>query len=146
MSEGGAMKMIRLIVGLMVLGLAGCAMGVKDDGSNARQESLHMSVSFQDSYRRADAYARHCHTSNSLWKGSFNVDGDLFTDIKQGVVRVNMPNNGRDLERFEIAATGLDESEVKITMWDVGAWDDREMTAAKRSITTGIPVCRKDIL
>lgn len=134
-----------MLAAVAVLWLAGCSVGIREDGSNAIRRSFAAPVTYQEAYRRADAYARHCRTSNSLWKGSFNVDGDLFTDTQKGVVRINMPNGGRDLERIDIAAAGGASSEVGITAWGVGVWDEREVAAAKASILTGTPTCRKDV-
>lgn len=132
----------------MVIALAvisGCSAGIKDGGQGAVRISFSTSITYQEAYRRADAYARHCHTSNSLWKGSFNVGGDLYSDTGKGIVRINMPQAGRDLERIEISSTGPSSSDVAITAWGVGIWDEREMAAAEASILTGKPVCRKDI-
>jgi hypothetical protein len=136
------LKCVSVLVAAMLV--AGCSVGIKDDGQGALKTSFKAPVNYQEAYRRADTYARHCRTSNSMWKGSFNVDGDVFTDTKKGVVRINMPNAGRDLERIEIEDS-MGQSNVSVTAWGVGLWDDREIAAAKASIMTGVPVCRKDM-
>ena len=102
-------------------------------------------MGYQEAYRRADNFARQCHTTtNYFLKTSFNVSGDLFTDNRSGVVRINLPNSGGDLEVIKIRSINDKLSEILITVWDVGIWDKKEMLAAKESILSGTPTCRMD--
>ena len=134
-----------MLVALAALGLAGCAFGIKEDATNAAVTRFTLPVSYQVAYHRAEAFARHCHMSDSMWSGSMNVDADLFTETKTGVVHINMPGGGRDLERIEITAVG-DASNIALNTWKVGVWDEIEIMAARKSMTEGTPVCRNKVL
>lgn len=134
------MKRVLCIIAL--IWLSGCSLGIRDDGSNAIHASSHALITYQEAYRRADAYARHCRTSTNWFKGSFDVNGNLYSDNRTGVVHISMPANGKDLERIEIAASKHGGSDVTVTAWGVGVWDAREVAAARTSIETGTPICR----
>jgi hypothetical protein len=122
--------------------ITGCSVGIKPDSGKYPHIEFTVNVGYQEAYRRADTFARHCHTSTSVFKGSFNVGGNLFTDNKSGVVRVNLPRAGRDLELIDIQSSGNGSSTVKVTVWGVGIWDEQEMQAAKHSILSDIPTCK----
>jgi hypothetical protein len=130
-----------MLLALMFVGLAGCTLGMKEDGSNAVADTFSVPASYQVAYRRADAYARHCHGVQSPLKDAMSVTGDLFSDTRSGVIRITSPSGGNDLERIAIAETN-GQSSVTIKRWDVGIWDARETSAAKSAIATGNPVCR----
>jgi hypothetical protein len=134
-------------LGILVIVLAlcftvGCSVGIKPDSGEYPHVQFTANVGYQEAYRRADTFARHCHTSTNLFKGSFNVDGNLFTDNKSGVVRVNLPRAGRDLELINIQSNGASSSTVKVTVWGVGIWDEQELQAAKQAILSGTPTCK----
>lgn len=140
---------MRLIVCTFVaaslLAIAGCAMGIKENGQGAVRDSFHAPITYQEAYRRADAYARHCRTSTNWFKGSFQVDGNLYADNQTGVIHITAHGPGKDLERIEIAAAKNGGSDVTVTAWGIGIWDAREIAAARQSIETGTPVCRGDL-
>jgi len=133
--------MRHVLLGIGVCLLAGCSVGIKDGDVGSLKAQFSAPVTYQEAYRRAGAYARHCRTSTNILRESFDVGGDLFTDTEKGVVRISAPGTGKDLERIDIAKDG-DGASVTVTAWGTGIWDEREMEAAKQSIVTGTPTCR----
>jgi hypothetical protein len=134
--------MKRVGIALALITLSGCTLGIKEDGSNALHDSFHVAATYQETFRRADAFARHCHTSTNMLASSFNVSGNLYTDKQAGEVRINVPSAGRDLEIIKISAAQDGGSNVSVDTWDRNMWDEREMAAARRSIESGTPSCR----
>jgi hypothetical protein len=120
----------------------GCSVGIKADSSDYPHIQFKAQIGYQEAYRRAEAFARHCHTSTNPLKASFNVGGNLFTDIHSGIFRINLANVGRDLEIIKIRSINDNISETTITVWGVGIWDEKEMLAAKQSILTGTLTCK----
>jgi len=129
-------------MGLLLL-VAGCAMGIREDGRGAAHDAFHAPLTYQQAYRRADAYARHCHANTSWFSGSFNVNGNLYTDNHTGVVHVTAAAAGGDLERIEVAEARDGGSDITVTVWNAGIWDARELAAARASIETGTLTCRQ---
>lgn len=127
---------------VVAVALNGCALGIKEDGSNALHDSFHVDATYQEAFRRADAFARHCHTSTNLLASSFNVSGNLYTDKQFGEVRINVPSAGRDLEIIKVSAAQGGGSNVSVATWDRNVWDAREMAAVRKSIESGTPSCR----
>jgi hypothetical protein len=134
--------MKRIGIALALLALSGCTLGIKEDGSNALHDSFHVDATYQETFRRADAFARHCHTSTNMLAASFNVSGNLYTDKQAGEVRVNLPSAGRDLEIIRVAASADGGASVSVDVWNRNRWDERELAAARRSIESGTPTCR----
>lgn len=130
-----------VLIAVMAL-LSGCVVGIKEDGSNALHDSFHVDATYQEAFRRADAFARHCHTSTNPLASSFNVSGNLYTDQQAGEVRINVPSAGRDLEIIKVSAAQGGGSHVSVDTWDRHMWDEREMAAARKSIESGTPSCR----
>ena len=125
--------------------VAGCSIGIKPDSLDSPHIKFEVPMGYQESYRRAETFARQCHTStNYLLKTSFNVSGTLFTDNRSGVVHINLPRAGGDLEVIKIRSINDKLSEILITVWGVGIWDKKELLAAKESILSGTPTCRPD--
>jgi len=70
------------------------------------------------------------------------VSGNLYTDKKTGILRVNTPRWGNDLERVEISAIDARSSSVTITVFGKYQWDKEGIQALRKSIETGRTVCR----
>ncbi|MFY3148489.1 BPTD_2524 family lipoprotein [Achromobacter xylosoxidans] len=128
--------MIRLAFVSLLIGLAGCAFGISHDGTDP-SASFEVDSSYQEVYRRADAYPRHC-----LQLPDQIVTGNLYHDTRSGVVRVNSPASAKPLEEIEIKDSGASRTQVTVTVWGVGIWDEGELAAAKESIASGKPMCR----
>lgn len=128
--------------GLMgiIAALSGCSVGIKPDHSSPSMRFV-APVNYQEAFRRADNYARTCHTSRSFMRGSFDVTGNLYTDNQTGVVHITAGRIGTDLERIDIAAEGQQQAKVTVTVWGTGIWDDSEIEAVKYSVQTGTPIC-----
>lgn len=128
--------MRKLILSAALASLGGCAFGISNDGTDPTQ-TFEVSSPYQETYRRADAYPRHC-----LQLPDQIVTGNLYHDTKSGVVRVNSPASGKPLEVFDIKELADGRSEVTITVWGVGIWDEGELQAARTSMETGKNTCR----
>jgi hypothetical protein len=133
---------ITLIIYSIIFLVAGCSIGINTDSTDYPYIKFAVPTGYQEAYRRAEIFARQCHTSTNPFKGSFNVSGNLFTDNHSGVVRINLPSAGRDLEIIKIRSINDNLSEITIIVWGVGIWDEKEMLAAKQSILTGTPTCK----
>lgn len=125
----------------LTLALGGCAIGIKEGSSRTIIGTFTVDVSYQETYRRAEAFERQCHTSTGL-NGSFSVSGNVYTDKSLAELRVASKNEfGGDLTQISIEQKG-EGSEVSVKLWGVGIWDDRELRALKESITSGSVICR----
>lgn len=135
--------MRNVVVGMCaLLAIPGCTLGIKDDASNAIHDSFHVGISYQEAYRRADAFAHQCHTSANALRGSFNVSGNLYTDSRAGEVRINLPSYGKDLETIRVVAAANGGADVTVSAWGRGMWDAGELAAVRSSIESGQPTCR----
>lgn len=137
------MTIRNMVAGICALvALSACTLGIKDDASNAIHDSFHVGISYQEAYRRADAFARQCHTSTNALRGSFNVSGNLYTDSQAGEVRINLPSYGKDLETIRVVAAANGGADVAVSVWGHGMWDVGELAAVRSSIESGQPTCR----
>jgi hypothetical protein len=121
---------------LAVVGLAGCS-GI-EPGKTYPHETFTTSITYQEAYRRAQAYAHTC-------LSTFDTTGDLYTDNRTGVVRVSIPKflyTGKESLRADIAAKGDDQTQVIVTVDGVGVFDMAQIAAAKESIESGKPTCK----
>jgi len=134
-------RIVRALFATSLLALSACVAGIKENGQGAARDSFHAPTTYQEAYRRADAFARHCH-ANTDW---FKVAGNLYTDNQTGVVHITAPSATGDLERIDIATAKDGGSDVTVTAWSKGIWDAREIAAARQSIETGTPVCRSEM-
>lgn len=128
--------MRKLLLCTALISLGGCAFGISHDGTDPTQ-TFEVAGTYQEAYRRADAYPRHC-----LQLTDQIVTGNLYHDTKTGVVRVNSPASGKPLEVIDIKELTEGRSQVTITVWGVGVWDEGELQAARASIETGQNTCR----
>lgn len=129
---------LRATLSIAVLTLNGCAISISDDSPSITVDSK---ASYQDAYRRADAFARTCHSEGNPLAGSFIVSGNLYSDNQTGVVRIQHSSFGKDLMRTEIAATPTGSRSV-IRVAGAGMWDERELQAISGAIRTGTITCR----
>ena len=123
--------------------LSACSVGIKPGDAGAIKETFHVDTPYQETYRRADTFARICHSSNnSVWKPSFNVTGNLYTDQQKGVLHVSPEALATDVERIDIISAPSGGTDVVVTVWGMHQWDQGEVEAAHRSIGSGKPICR----
>ena len=135
----------RRLPSVMCLGLAllaGCTVGIKDGGPSP-SKTIVVPESYQEVYRRADAYARACWgTPKALVRGAWPVTGNIYTDTQTAVLRVGGDGQTGDLERFEIRQL-RSGTEVTITVWGRGiVFDEDELERAARAIGGADVACR----
>ena len=124
---------------LSVLTLSGCVTGITTDSPS---RAVNSSGTYQEAYRRADAFARTCHSeAGGPLVGSFTVSGNLYSDNQTGVVRVRHPSASGDLMRVDIADAPHGSSSV-IWVAGIGMWDLRQLDAIAKAIQTGEISCR----
>lgn len=122
-----------------VLTLSGCITGVT---KSSPSRSIDASITYQEAYRRADAFARTCHSdAGGPLIGSFMVSGNLYSDNQTGVVRVRHPSASGDLMRVEIESATNGSSSLAWVA-GIGMWDQRQLDAITKAIQTGEIVCR----
>lgn len=126
--------------------LAGCA-GSRNfiQPDSARQLQFSVPVSYQEAYRRADAFGRQCHgtTNNGMW--SAETTGNIYTDTQTAVLHLRQEAFvGKDFERFDIKGTPSG-SDVTILSATNGHWNQHELKVARMSMETGHVTCYGDV-
>lgn len=129
-------QMRKLLLCTATAALTGCAFGISQDGTGPTQ-TFEVAASYQEAYRLADGYPRHC-----VQIPDQIVTGNLYHDTKAGIVRVNSPASARPLEIIEVKQIAEGRSQVIITVWGVGIWDEGELQAARMTMETGKNTCR----
>lgn len=106
--------------------------------------AFNVPLSYQEAYRRADAYAHACRTSKSfsLSRPSSVVRSNLSEDDHEGFVHISSKPFGPDLERIDVNAAGASTSSIRVMARNSATWDQLELDSVRRSIETGLPVCR----
>ncbi|WP_125470722.1 BPTD_2524 family lipoprotein [Achromobacter aegrifaciens] len=122
----------------VILILSGCVTAVSEKSPSAIVESM---ASYQEAYRRADAFSRTCHSDGNPLAGYFVVSGNLYTDTQTGVVRVQHTTYAKDFLRVEIAATPSGSTST-IRVAGVGIWDQKEIDALTETLKSGQIRCR----
>lgn len=114
------------------------------DDPYAISNVFNVPLSYQEAYRRADAYATDCRTSKSFSfsRPSWIVRSNLFDDDRQGFVHISSKPFGPDLERIDVSAIGASAAAIRVSVRNSPTWDQLEMNDARQSIETGRFVCR----
>jgi uncharacterized protein YceK len=132
------MKRALLLIPLVAT-LSGCITGITKSSPST---TIETSTTYQEAYRRADAFARGCHSdAGGPLVGSFTVSGNLYSDNETGVVRVRHPSATGDLLRIDIKSAPRGAVSVAWVA-GIGMWDQRELDALSTSMRTGEMVCR----
>jgi len=72
------------------------------------------------------------------------VNGSVYTDNQTAVVRFSSSGATAPLERVDIKSTGVNQSQITVTVWGVGIWDKYELSAMRKTLETGKIACRGD--
>lgn len=133
-----SMKRVIGVFGIAIV-LSGCITGITKSSPSM---TIETDTTYQEAYRRADAFARECHSgAGGPLLGSFTVSGNLYSDNSTGVVRVQHPSATGDLLRVDIRATSTGSTAVAWVA-GIGMWDQRELEALAASMRTGKVGCR----
>ena len=131
---------------LLCFALSGCATSrnfIQPDSH--RQAVFSTSVGYQEVYRRADAFARQCHSTANHRMWNAEITGNIYTDNQTAVIHVRQEAFvGKDFERFEIKGTPSG-SDVTILTATNGGWNKHEMKVARMSVETGHINCYGDV-
>jgi hypothetical protein len=121
----------------LALGLAGCSMGISQDGSSPHSE-FKAPVAFKDAYATAIRQSRDCLRSTD---NAYRVVADLNQSAQSGVVKVLAPYGDNEMSRVELQAEGAKSTAVRIAMWGKGTWDAAAMRAMQDALYYGLVSC-----
>lgn len=130
---------------LMAL-LGGCASKGIYESDAVLKETFSVATHYQAAFRRAGEYVRTCHVNvqhpynvSYAWKP---VLGEQGAPDEVQVYKVG--EAARILELVSAEADGPAKSMVTVTVLGEGRWDAAEIAAARVSIQSATPVCRKE--
>ncbi len=137
-------KSVWVGVTLMAL-LAGCASKGVYESDTVLKETFSVDTNYQAAFRRAGEYVRTCHVNVQhpynvayAWRHSIGEKG---APDEVQVYKVGEP--ATVLELVSAEADGPATSKVTVTVLGQGRWDAAEIAAARASIQSATPVCRK---
>lgn len=128
--------------------LAGCANNVKTDFSNGESIQFTVPYSYETAYRLATEYARGCHGNGEFLKTThnFDVEAELFPDIKTGWVRIGSNGGIYKSTAEQIKVTAQTDHSTLVQASNVGhrpgMWDMHELETIKRSLESQRVVCK----
>lgn len=125
-------------IALAITSLASC--GVKPDGSNGiRRDFVVSKIPLEQTYRRAVDFARECHSGGGIFKHA-TVTNEIYDDTGEAFVHIAW-GGGSMPEQINLKR---DSSGTLISVVSVGGgiFDQKELDAAQRSITSGTVSCR----
>lgn len=122
---------------VLALGLAGCSIGISQDGSSPHSE-FKAPVAFKDAY---DAVIRQSNACLRSADNAYRVVTDLNESAQSGVVRVLAPYSDNEMTRVDLKAAGAKTTDVRIVMWGKGTWDAAAMRAMQDAIYYGLVSC-----
>ncbi|ASC68472.1 MULTISPECIES: BPTD_2524 family lipoprotein [Achromobacter] len=121
----------------LAVGLAGCSMGISQNGSSPRSE-FKAPVAFEDAYATAIRQSRDCLRSAD---DAYRVVADLNESARSGVVRVLAPYSDTEMSRVELKAAGAKSTDVRVAMWGKGTWDAAAMRAMQDAVYYSLVSC-----
>lgn len=116
--------------------LAGCALGIRNDGSSPTV-SFTVPHSYQVVYMRAENQARECQRGQSTTEVRARVDPDM----RSGVVSIVDPIIGVEYARTTLKAVDAKHTEVVQTVSGQGSWNQDALNAMEQSIRMDASVC-----
>ena len=121
----------------LALGLAGCSIGISQDGSSPHSE-FKAPVAFKDAF---DAVIRQSNACLRSTDNAYRVVPDLNESTQSGVVRVLAPYSDNEMSRVDLKAAGPKTTDVRIVMWGKGTWDAAAMRAMQDAVYYGLVSC-----
>lgn len=121
----------------LALGLAGCSLGISQDGSSPHSE-FKAPVAFKDAYATTLRQANACLRSTD---DAYRVVSNLDESAQSAVVRVLAPYSDSEMTRVDLKAAGPKTTDTRIVMWGKGTWDAAAMRAMQDAIVYGMSSC-----
>ena len=117
-----------------MVALGGCATAL--DGSRENPTAtFDVNVGYQEAYRRVDAQATECKLGQAK--------GSVSTDKHTASLRiVESFLSSTTLQRVEFEELTPGKTQVTVTVWGSGGWDNSQIDMVKKTIETGTSVCR----
>lgn len=126
--------------------LGGCASTGVYESDTVVKDTFIVDTNYQAAFRRAGEYVRTCHVNVQhpyhvayAWK---HVLGEKGAPDEVQVYKVG--ETAKILELISAEADGPAKAKVTVTVLGEGRWDAAEIAAARASIQSATPVCRKD--
>lgn len=125
--------------------LVGCASKGVYESDAVLTETFTVNTNYEAAFRRAGEYVRTCHVQVQhaynvayAWR---HVKGEKGAPDEVQLYKVTEPAKVLELIAAETATPST--SKVTITVLGEGRWDAAEIAAARASIQSATPVCRK---
>ncbi|OAD13614.1 BPTD_2524 family lipoprotein [Achromobacter insolitus] len=125
--------------------LAGCASKGVYESDAVVTETFTVNTNYEAAFRRAGEYVRTCHVQVQhaynvayAWR---HVKGEKGAPDEVQLYKVSEP--AKVLELISAESASPSTSKVTVTVLGEGRWDAAEIAAAKTSIQSATPVCRK---
>ncbi|HUH88027.1 MAG TPA: hypothetical protein VL003_08220 [Pusillimonas sp.] len=119
-----------------VLLLAGCSLGIRSDGSSP-SVTYTVPHSYQVVYMRAQHQANECQYGNS----TYNVQSNIDSTMRTGVVSVTDPVLGIEVARTTLKSVDTQHTEVTQTVSGKGSWNQDVLNAMQQSVRMDASVC-----
>ena len=143
--------MKKFAAALALSALAGCAVGIQDNGGSP-QTSFEVNRNYQTVFARAVDQANACmrgdesgfdgRREDRQMRGSaFEVSSSLNEAARSGEVLVTEPLSGAVMARTRFQAAGAGRTTVTQQVWGRGTWDAKTLTAMRRSIEMDASLC-----
>ncbi len=131
--------MVRNLVAVsaLALGLAGCSLGISQNGASPHSE-------FKAPVNYKDAYATVVRQANACLRGADNayrVVSNLDEGAQSAVVQVLAPYTDNELTRVDLKAAGAKSTDARIVVWGKGTWDVAAMRAMQDAIFYNLTSC-----
>lgn len=140
---------MRLYMGLaaMAIALAGCAgKGLLEPDAQGTSEAFVVNADPMAALRRVSEYVRICHEERVYPYGaSYEAKRQLGErGLPHQVMVSKTKEPAKILEQIQVQeGERANQAQVKIIVLGEGIWDAAEIAAARESIETSTPVCRK---
>lgn len=116
--------------------LAGCALGIRSDGSSP-SVTYTVPHSYQVVYMRAQHQAKECQYGDS----AYDVQGQIDATMLTGVVSVTDPILGIEMARTTLKSVDAQHTEVTQVVSGQGSWNHDVLNAMEQSVRMDASVC-----